>query len=360
MIRLAPDIKNALHAGSRAEKYLFEIVNRYGIKKETEIEVLETPTISVNSKDEVKRRGEFTFKKNPLVDYLNDRIQPVIAIQLYDGSWERFKKGRYMMIDPSEKYSDGQMIVAASCMDESVILQQDYYYEKAVFTEGTKYTAIFNSILISAGFTRMNITENSNTIPADIVLDDSKHKLAWINELAAQINYRDIYFDDYGIPNMVPFFVPDASDIDYTYRDDEYSVITPEMEIKTDFWNVPNIIKRTVSRPDLEPLTATWINNNPGNKFSLPARGIRIVDSETVDMVASQTELNNLVDRLGFEAQQTYQEIMINTLNMPHHGIYDVIELRRDEAGGIYTETEWTLNLAAGEQMQHTLKRLII
>ena len=251
-------------------------------------------------------------------------------------------------------------MMQATCYDASVILQQDTFDEKITFNAGTKYTDIMAYIFISAGFNKTNISPNENTIPVDIVLDDSKSKIKWLNELADQINYREVYIDDYGIPNMIPYMIPTTENIGYIYRDDEFSVMTPEIEIETDWWNVPNIIKRTVSRPDIDPMTAKWINNNPGDKMSTISRGMHIIDSKTENLAASQTELQKYVDRLGFEARQISQTVMIETMNMPNHIVYDTVEIRRKEIGGVFAETSWTMNLSPGELMKHKIKRLVI
>lgn len=356
MIDLKPDEKEALHKGARNVKYRFEVLSKEGVKK-TEIEAINA-SISVDVSDAVKRQAKFTFRENPLIDYLTDRIRPVMYLQLDDGEWARWNKGKYLFMNP-KGVSGGMKYVEVSCYDESMILQQDKFDQKKAYAAGTKYTDILGQILHSSGLKRASIVESRLEIPADIVLDDSKNKLQWFNELCAQINYTDLYVDDNGIANTSPYKQPDAANVDYTYKTDEFSVILPERTIEDDFWNVPNIVKRTMSRPDLEPLVAIWINSNPANKFSTVARGMNIVDVGTVDLVASQEELQGIVNRIGFEKQQVSQTVLISTLNMPHHEANDVLELHCPEIIGVFQETSWSMDMIPGGDMKHTLKRVI-
>lgn len=358
MIGLNLSEDRALNSGYRKEKYIFEVVNQYGIKK-TSLEVVDgNANISVNAIDEVKRQGSFVFRKNALVDFLTDRIKPVMLIELPGGRWASWDKGQYCFNTVPEKYTNGETMIEAECMDSSVKLQQSRYETKTVYSVGTKYTDVIAAILLKCGFARTNIIMNSNVLMEDLVLDDSKTDIEWINYLAEQINYRQLYIDDYNVPCLIPYVQPSSNNIEYTYRDNQYSVLTPEIEVTADYWNVPNVIKRTVSTADTA-LTATWRNDNPGSRFSTVSRGLTIPDFQTVDSIASQTELDTLVSNLGFESQQLSQEITGKTLNMPHHTVYDMYAVFRKEVEGIFLETGWEMELTPGGTMSHKAKKVV-
>ncbi|MDL2238165.1 hypothetical protein LJC56_10145 [Christensenellaceae bacterium OttesenSCG-928-K19] len=133
------------------------------------------------------------------------------------------------------------------------------------------------------------------------------------------------------------------------------------MTIEADYWDKPNIVRRTVSRPDLEPMVAERINDDPTSMLSTVRRGITIMDSRSVSMVDTQEDLQAIVDREMYKVLQIEQYVDIETLNMPHHEAYDVLELvKKNTISGVFQEVAWSMELAAGGAMRHTLARVVI
>ena len=359
MLGLTPEERLALQRSPRKERYVFELVDRWGIRKK-DLAVL-SASISVNMDDAVKRRGTFSLLLDEDVDWLSDRIRPVMCVQLQDGTWAQWPKGRYLMMSPKRTLDGKDEVCEVECYGESMILQQDRFVESQTFPAGTPYFDVLTQILISAGLREARVEPSDGVLPAALVLDDSKNKLEWINELCTQINYRDLYMDDEGTPILRPYMLSQMTTPDYSYVQDEISILYPEITIEADFWNVPNVIKRTMSRPDMDPLAAVHINDNPASKLSTIARGgMRIVDTGTIDMVDGQESLQKIVERIAFERQQVSQIVEVETLNMPHHEIYDVIELRTDALNGVFRETGWTMELNTAGKMTHSLQRVVV
>jgi len=358
MIQLTDIQKNTLH-GNREEKYILQLTDSNGLwKRDLK---MEKGTISVNANSAVKRQASFAFiNDGEPIDIGKERLQPIMAVKMPGGTYTKWKKGRYMITAPNESEKNNVEYYEVECMDESTRLQQDKFTEAVVFPAGTTYVGVLNGILISSGFGHSIIGVSSAQLPVDLVLDDSKSKLEWFNELCEQINFSQLYINDAGIPTAMPYMVPDATAVSYTYERGRYSVLFPGKSKKMDYWNIPNVIKRVVSRPDMPPLVSINKNEDPTSILSIPSRGMSIVDSQTVNMIETQEELDALTDRIAYEVRRIEQEIQISTLNMPHHEVADVIELVWGNTTGVYQETAWSMELAPGAQMKHTLKRTVI
>ena len=76
--------------------------------------------------------------------------------------------------------------------------------------------------------------------------------------------------------------------------------------------------------------------------------------------MASQDELQELVNRLRNESMYATKTITFYTLATGGHGVGDIISIDDPDIGGIWEETEWSLTMAVGELMQHTARRVVI
>lgn len=76
--------------------------------------------------------------------------------------------------------------------------------------------------------------------------------------------------------------------------------------------------------------------------------------------IASQAELQALVNKLRNESMFATKTITFSGLAEGCHGVGDVISIDDADIGGIYEETAWSLTLAAGELMEHTARRAVI
>ena len=113
--------------------------------------------------------------------------------------------------------------------------------------------------------------------------------------------------------------------------------------------------------PDLDaPLISTAINDNPLSALSTFKRGRRIAEVYKVNNIASQEALDEYAQRLCSDSMLSSEISEISTANMPGHGIYDTVALTHPNLEGIFQETGWSLILAAGQTMTHTLRRSIL
>lgn len=343
MINLTGKQIQALHSfeGARQEFYKCEILKNN--------EVIEVPfkdaTLNVNSEYEVKRSATLTLYDMTGIDAMKDKVQLSMGVMV-DGCIEWWVLGTFRIMKVV-----GRVLQLA---DETIVLQQSKLIEKKVFYQGTLYTDALKWFLISSGITFFDIQASTLTLQADIICDDSKSKLAWFNYIADQINYLHLYIAGNGYFTSKKYEDARHDRVGYTYTLDKCSVIK-NVSSDIDTWSVPNVFKRVLSRGDLPPLVSVYINDNPTSKFSTTYRGMEICDFKTVDLIGSQEELDLLVSRVAQKSMQLEEVLKIETINMPHHEIYDIIQLEDN----LYNEVSYSMKLGNNGNTTHYLKRVI-
>lgn len=354
MIKLTKEEQRILHmlSGSREEYYKLELVDRYGIKKKN-LELVDGK-LSIDSTAQIKRAASVSFKEDASISYLTDRIKPYMGIKI-GNTIKWWALGTYLMIKPIIKNG----IVNVQCFDETMILQQSQVLEPKLFLAGTNYGEVLRYFLISCGLTKINIESTSYTLPTDLIVDDSKNKLEWFNDLAEQINFTQLMVNSEGWLVSRKYIEPSPLNVGYIYQNNDLSVIIGNPDLTMDYWKIPNVFKRTVSNPEVDVLTSIYKNTTPTSPYSIKNRGFEIVDNQAVDNIANQIELDNLTRKAAFNASQIYQEVDFITVNMPHHEIGDILDLRHNMLKGIFVEQGYEMPLKAGGQMTHKVKRLV-
>ncbi|MHC1750739.1 MAG: hypothetical protein AB9856_20900 [Cellulosilyticaceae bacterium] len=340
-------------AGSRKELYRLELLY-YNNTHKADLELIDG-TITLNSKDNVQRMGNFTFKYTGNIDYLNDKVKAYMGV-LVDNDVVWYPLGVYLFI--STKIN--KEIVSAVCYDGTMQIKQERELAPKLFIAGMNYGEILKYFLVSSGINKINIEPTLLTLTTDTVADYTKNKLEWFNYFADQCNYDHLETDLDGYFTSNKYVEPSPANVEHSYKDNQFSVLGTDHEEVMDYYNIPNVVMRVVNNPSAPALVSVCRNTDPASRFSIQGRkGHEITDYNTVDNIASQVELDNLTRKIVFNAVQVEQEITFYTLNMPNHSSKDIIELQKENINGIFVEQNWTMRLKAGELMKHTVKRLV-
>jgi len=133
------------------------------------------------------------------------------------------------------------------------------------------------------------------------------------------------------------------------------------MEEELDITEVANTWVVTESNPEKDPIVSSKVNNNPESPTSTVRLGRTIVDFREVDDIADQATLNAYVERIAFEASQVFGKLKFKTALMPFHEYSDVIHIKYDPLKVDYkfSETNWTMKLEAGGEMEHEVRRVV-
>ena len=295
------------------------------------------------------------------VDWLNDRIQPFVMFQMPDGGWAEFPLGIFIPSTPTRVDSLGQVVRDVEAYDGLVILDQDKFVDRTAFSKGTSYRNAVESILRSAGISKIKMDFPSKNLPTDKEFGVGDSKLQAINSLLTEVNMDSLWVDAYGYFVSDPYKSPAEKNAEFNYIDDELSILVEGMEEELDLFEIPNSFVVTVSNPESAPMVSRVENNDPDSIVSIPSRGRKIVDFREVEQMADQNSLNEYTKRIAFEASQVYGRIRFKTPIMPIHEFYDVVRLRYNPLGidGNFAEMNWTIRLEAGAQMEHEVRKVV-
>lgn len=222
------------------------------------------------------------------------------------------------------------------------------------------YTGVVDHILTEANLPK-KITPSSSSIPTVKEWEAGTSKKEIINDLLDAINYESISFDEDGYAVVKPYISPQDRGQEYTYQDNELSVMYPEVQQDLDLFTVPNRWILTVSDPDRDTIVVDFTNMDPASPTSTVRRARTITSFESEQDADSEATLIEKASRLAFEASQVYENIQFDTGLMPIHSGNDVYGITYDPLGinGKYSETQWEMDLQAGAKMSHTARRVV-
>jgi hypothetical protein len=355
------EIIDALHGkyGQRHFKFRYDLLDKDD-RKIGELDTVESGEVLMDSLSSIKRTAKFRLKDRGEINWLSDRIQPFALLRMRDGKYIEFPLGIFLLSSPTRKDSNKNVYRDVDAFDGLLILRDDKFDSRYTVPAGTNYRQAVIDILASAGITKHNIEQTDKALPVDMEFEPGKEKLEAINELLTAINYTPLHVDVYGYFISMTYRSPSIRSAEYTYRDDELSIIYAGMEEELDLFNVPNKWVVVCSNAE-QSLFSTYTNDNPNSPTSTVSRGRIIVDYREVTDVADQQSLDAYVQRIAFEASQLYGKLTFETAINPLHDYMDVLQLEYSRLGinGKYVETGWTMPLEAGAQMQHKVRKVV-
>jgi hypothetical protein len=384
----AEQVKAAIHmaSGSRKIDFRYELLDN-NENVIGELDNVIDGEISMDSLASIKRTAKFQLKDDGSINFLSDRIRPYLRLYVppgkllgryyyflqssysaeFDiragstvGGWVEFPLGIFLLSSPTRKDERNSIYRDVEAYDGLLILRDDKFDLRYTVPAGTNYRQAVIDILASAGITKHNIEQTDKVLPVDMEFDPGTEKLEAINALLQAINYTPIHVDVYGYFTSMIYRSPSIRSAEYTYKDDELSIIYPGMEEELDLFNVPNKWVVVCSNAE-QSLMSSYTNSNPNSPTSTVNRGRTIVDYREVTDIADQQSLDAYVQRIAFEASQVYGKLTFETALNPLHDYMDVLQLEYSPLGikDKYVETGWTMPLKAGARMKHEVRKVV-
>lgn len=358
MIKLEENIINMLHNDR-------EVSFRYDLLNYEEIKIGELTSLGgslgLNSLAQIKRKGKFSFKEDELkdVDWLNDKVRPVFIL---NKTYE-FPLGVFMISSPTRILKDKEIYREVECYDTSLVLLEDKFDTRYRVVKDTNYVTAVTQIINSAGIWKVSIPWIDSRVKTDREFEIGTSKLEAVNYLLNEINYTSIWVDQIGNITSNPYILPNDRNIEYSYKNDDMSIIFPDTSIEEkDLFGIPNKWAVVVTNPEIAPMVSRYTNDNAGSPTSTVNRkGRGIVDYREVDDIASQSILDEYVRRIAYEASTVYTKFAFDTALMPHHSYMDSLFCEHTELGikNKYIETSWEMDLKSGGKMKHNTRRVI-
>jgi hypothetical protein len=278
-----------------------------------------------------------------------------------------FPLGLFLLSTPPRQSDDaGTVLREVEGYDQTLVLLDDCLTVGLTIAAGTKYTDAIAAQLTAAGITAQwqNIAPSTKTLSIDRFWQLGTPRIQVINDLLSAINYFSLWFDENGLAQGTDYISPVDAPSEYTYRDDYRSVIFPNVRQHVDTFGVPNIWVLYTGEPEQGTALRSEAQNTAlSSPTSIPRRGGRkVVRPPELVEAADQTTLDAKVARLKVEDSQVYEQVEWTSPPMPFHGgnrdcytlYYADLQI-----GFKYTEQEWEMNLQAGGEMKHRIKRVI-
>jgi hypothetical protein len=359
----AADILDALvgRYGSRRFTFRYELLDSTNALIR-ELDNVESGSVSQNWLADIKRTASFTLRDTGIIDFLSNRIKPYVRLHLApygEDDWVEWPQGVFLLSTPSRQADEAGVVTRdVDGYDQLEIFAEELVSTRYTVSTGTKYT---DAIVALLGSVTKVVQTSALTLQSDREWEPGTSKLKIINELLNAINYNSLSFDEDGNAIVSSYTAPSDRPAEYTYADDEDSVLFPEMEQTLDLFGVANNWVLVVSDPDRDPIVGTYTNNDPGSPTSTVRRGRTITDFRTEQDAPDQTTLDALAARLAFEASQIYETVEFETGLMPIHSGNDVYQITfsRLAIDAKYSEHTWELPLKAGASMKHTARRVV-
>jgi hypothetical protein len=346
-----PDVLDLpAHVAQRSVSYRFELVNgRTGVRRGGLTPLRDTtPSLSHDSTSTISRRVSgvtLGVADAARIDPLVDRV--TISMVLGDRSRTVYPLGRYMIADSVAVQTTGGTTAPLTLLDEMLLIDQDL--ESGFNAGGQLVDQAVLRLLEGLPIGEVVIDSTEQTSAAS--WSPGTSRASALNELATMGGYFRPWFDHHGRLRIPRAFEPAGR--------------TPTIDLDA----TKRVLRNSISRTS-ELLTAPnrWVvvSNDPGSgtapvvgtydvaaaaPHSITRRGF-VVPKVVEAQLPSQDQATVYARTLGIQ-QTIYEVVELSTPPDPRHDGYDV--LRWD--GLLWLEVGWTMPLAAGGEMRHTLRR---
>lgn len=324
----------------------------------TSLNIASPPNIACSSTGEIKTSISATFYDNDDVDWLIDELKP---FQIINGI--EYPVGVFSIATIVDNYDEnGCKTLYVEAYDRGLILKQKTAEKQLFFKAGTKYLSAIGELLLDAGLTLWTAIQSEKRLATDRAWPIGVSYLTIVNSLLSEINYSSIWFDENGFGILEPLKTASVENIKHQYSaEDGLKVLKRPCSRQVDVFDAPNVFVVVCQNPDLkEPLTSVAVNESPISKLSVFNRQRRIATLVRIENTPDQETLDEYASRLVFDSMMVEETVVVSTANMPGHTVNNIVSLIHPDISGLFQETGWTLVLASGQEMQHTLRRSVI
>lgn len=287
-------------------------------------------------------------------DMFKDRIRPVL---IQDNREDPL--GVFMVMAAPETVSDVENYISIEGYDETMIVKQAAFEQRAYYAAGTKYLTIVQQLLTALNLPNVYIEDSEETLANDLEAAVGKNCLTFINELLDAINYQHLYADLTGTLQIRKVVNP--TEPQFIYRDGAAFNIVPPIKVGTDIYSLPNVVVGVYSSADnSSPLVYKAVNDDAESIISTVNRGYKVVKKVELKSSASAEALEDYVKRIAFESMQSTEQITFTTLAEAGHEPNAALQLDTVAVKGLYIEKEWEMRISQNSfAMSHTAERKV-
>jgi hypothetical protein len=349
--------------GQRQCTYQFQLLNgTSGENKGNITPIRGSATLTHDTSRTIKRQLMLGLgvQDTALVDPVKDRI----VVTMVFPAGQTYPLGRYMFTDESfQVFTSGELA--------NVVLNDEMYLVDQAITQGFDgYTSALSNTSAAgtafetpAGFSITTMVQALfDSLPVQIEIEASPFTSiqSWgigtrrgqiVEDLALTGDYFSPWFGNDTHMHWIRSFNPATEVPDFDW-DAGNQVMRASILRSTNILNAPNrfvVISNTPSNKN-EPTFAT-VDVPPNSPHSLENRGFIIADVRDISSLTT-AQCAAIAQNLA-ERQMIFETTTLTTAPDPRHDSYNVIKWQ----GSQWLELGWTMPLAEGAPMSHTLRR---
>lgn len=359
------EVRTALlgKTGSRKFTFRYELLDTSN-DKILDLDNIISCKVENNFLADIKRKALFTVRDDGIINFLIDRIKPWIRLHLSPygaDDYVEWPQGVFILSTPSRSSDNIHRVTReVEGYDLIQVYSDDLVQDRYAVASGTNYVTAIETLL---GSVDKNVTATTKTLTTTKEWEPGTAKQQIINDLASAINYESLSADENGAMIIKPYVLPEDRAEEWTYADDDESLIIPGVEQTLDLFNQFNHFVLVVSNPDQAAMVATYTNDDPTSPLSTVRRGRTITDFRTLEEESvDQATLNAKVERIAFESTRIFEAINFTTGMMPIHSGSDVFRIAFSPLAinAKYSDHTWEMEFKAGATMAHTARRVVV
>lgn len=257
-----------------------------------------------------------------ITDNLGECYIRAYLVTIQNGVTERFPLGTFLLQTPSTDFDGRVGVTSVDAYTPLLELKDDlpplgYTIQKGQNALERAYTLAQENTrapVIKPGFT---LTGYNRELKLDdhFVADTDDTWLSYLSDLLSLVDYS-FGLDELSQIIFVPEQELESLQPVWTYSDDDSSIIYPEVTIKHDYYDIPNVVEVTYSTPYNNTIVKTVENDDVNSPVSITNRGRRVTyrasypsalgnaTEETVEQYAK--DLLKALSKLEFTVSYTH------------------------------------------------------
>lgn len=297
------DAKGIDYYGNRSkEQFIFRRVSYPGFRELEDYESIYGGSIELSALSTLKVSGslDFTGKAVPN-DHDMVRVYYRFQDDFLDTSTECLATMFFSVADPT--YNETTVEGSMDCSSVLVLLQRKSYGLPYTIPAGTNAVAKAAEIVRSFGLSVSYADQSSYTLSSDHTFDANENYLGIVNWLLDAAGFSSAGVDAYGGVRLEKYQEPTERTVRYTFKDDEQSIMLPEVKTSNDYQDTPNVVRLRHTSQDVTVWAAAY-NIDPESKASTVSRGYENTYEEEISELEGSTPAEMLANLKALALQK--------------------------------------------------------
>lgn len=276
-----------IYDGYRDEEFIFRRVTWPGMVEAEDYGMFTGGSIELSALSQLRAQGSLDFAGDAMPDD-HDLIRVYYRFTDENGDTATNALGTFFCSVSNPTYSGAMVSGTADLESVLRIPSMGMYGRYYTVAAGTNAVAKAVEIIEGLGL-RTNRPSSSYVLKRDVVYDPDDSWLTIVNDLLSMAGYASCWPDAYGTVQMAPYVEPQERQPVFTFRDDERSVMLPDVPVSDNAEEIPNVVYLTYETEE-ESLWASSRNADRNSRASTVARGYEVPVSETVNELSGDTK----------------------------------------------------------------------